>query len=339
MMRAGMPAAVVALVLGSAVACVGGDAEVSEPVPSLFDEPVPTARDEPAETEAPSTAPTTTAPVAARLPDLADEVAGAVRAEDGTARAVTGTDGEVWFTIGACSAEAIEPTATAALIGPQHVVIDPGRGGADRGTTRGDLVEAELNLDIARRVADRLTDQGVAVVLTRDQDTSLSNGARGALGPAVGARALVSIRHPVAGDETTTTPRPAVFHQIAEPESLRLGALVHEELADAFGGIGGEWAAIEEPGVKPLLNQRGEDFFVVLQRSAGTPAVVVDVAALGENEATLLTTEEGRSAEAAALAEALVRFLVTDEQGSGVTEPSETVRTAPTSNTPGGCTG
>lgn len=319
-----------------AAACVGGDNEVSEPVPTLFPDS-PAGDLEAEDTQTSSTAATTTEPVADRLPPLAQGVVGAVRADDGTARAITGTDGEVWFVVGACTERSAEPAVTAVLIGPQHVVLDPGAGGEDRGVEVEGLVEAELNLDIAERTADLLRADGVVVTLTREGDADLSTAARGAVAPATGAQALVSIHHGEPGSASTTTARPEVFHQIDDEQSRRLGGLLHEELALAFGQFDQEWAALVEPGVKPLLNQRGDDFFGVLQRSAGTPSVHVEVAALGPSERSLLSTEQGRAAEAQALAEGLVRFLVTADQGSGFVDPAETVRAAPTSNTPGGC--
>jgi N-acetylmuramoyl-L-alanine amidase len=323
----------------SAAACSGG-ADVSTPVPTLFDNGVPVDgvdSVDSVDSVDPSTASTTSVPVAERLPALSVDIPGAVRAGDGTARPITGTDGEVWFIWGACTTEASQPAITADLIGPQHVVLDPGGGGVDRGFQVGGLVEAELNLDIARRTAALLRADGIAVTLTRDTDADLSAAARGALGPAVAASAFVSIEHPAPGSATVGDARPEIFHQLGDEESRRLAGLLHEELVDVFAGFDQEWAAFTEPGVKPLLNQRGDNFFVVLDRSTGTPGVLVRPVALGEDETALLSTEEGRAAEAEALAKALVRFLVTDEQGTGFVEPAETLRTAPTSNTPGGC--
>jgi len=70
------------------------------------------------------------------------------------------------------------------------VVIDAGHGGEDEGArgARG-LVEKDLVLDVARRLADQLRQRGLRVVLTRDSDvfvalekrTSLANDARGDL--------------------------------------------------------------------------------------------------------------------------------------------------------------
>jgi N-acetylmuramoyl-L-alanine amidase len=318
-------------------ACTDAAPDRSSPAPTIELDDGTVAEPAAVDGSGPQTGSTTTQPVAERLPPLPADIAGAVRAEDGTARPITGTDGEVWFIWGACQADAVAPAATAELIGPQHVVLDPGGGGRDRGIESGGLVEAELNLDIAQRTAVLLRAQGVEVTLTRERDTDLSAGARGALGPAVAARALVSISLAAPDRATVDDARPEVFHQVGDEQSRRLAGLVHEELEAAFARFDQQWAALPEPGVKPLLNQRGDDFFVVLDASAGTPAVRVEVVALGENEATLLSTEEGREAEASALAAALVRFLVTDEQGNGFVAPTETVRTAATSNTPGGC--
>jgi len=56
-----------------------------------------------------------------------------------------------------------------------------------------------------------------------------------------------------------------------------------------------------------------------------------------QNDTTLLSAEEGRDIEAQALADALVRFLVSEEEGSGFIDSAEAVRTAPTTDSPGGC--
>lgn len=56
--------------------------------------------------------------------------------------------------------------------GPRRVVIDPGHGGSDPGAIGPTgLHEAEVNLDVGRRVAERLAERyGVQVILTRDRD-------------------------------------------------------------------------------------------------------------------------------------------------------------------------
>lgn len=53
------------------------------------------------------------------------------------------------------------------------VIIDPGHGGIDGGTSRGSMLEKDLNLDIALRLKDTLERSGFAAYLTREIDTSL----------------------------------------------------------------------------------------------------------------------------------------------------------------------
>lgn len=71
-----------------------------------------------------------------------------------------------------------------------QVVLDPGHGGDDPGAVANGIVEAELNLDIARRVASQL---GYATALTRQGDTTLGNSERGDIANVCGALVYVSI--------------------------------------------------------------------------------------------------------------------------------------------------
>jgi len=53
------------------------------------------------------------------------------------------------------------------------IVIDAGHGGEDGGTSGGDVVEKDLNLSIAKDLADMLRAAGFEVVLTREDDRLL----------------------------------------------------------------------------------------------------------------------------------------------------------------------
>lgn len=320
------PLAVLALATLLAGACSGDDG--ADPVSTLFDDSTSTSEAPAADPSSSTSITTTTAPISTRLPALPTDIPGAVRTADGTLRAVIGTDGEVWNILGACRETAVEPASTAVIVGPQHIVLDPAGGGDD-----GD--DAARLLLLAEAVAAQLREHDVAVALTRTSDTPLSGETRGAAGAAVGAAAFITFALGEGG-ESTETPRPVVHHQIDDPESRRLGGLVHTYLRTALVDLGGEWSALADAGVRPLLNQRGEDFFAVL-RSSAPPAVRVEVLASAGRETALLDDEEGRFTIAVALAEAIARFLVTDEIGDGYVEPENPVRQAPTSNAPGGC--
>ncbi len=55
------------------------------------------------------------------------------------------------------------------------VVIDPGHGGIDCGTSQGNILEKDLNLKLALRVEKLLQKQKIKVILTRNKDVSLEN--------------------------------------------------------------------------------------------------------------------------------------------------------------------
>jgi len=63
------------------------------------------------------------------------------------------------------------PSATAyKAANPRLIVIDPGHGGSDVGSYRGDLVEKTLALDMSKRLRDILVSRGWQVIMTRETD-------------------------------------------------------------------------------------------------------------------------------------------------------------------------
>jgi N-acetylmuramoyl-L-alanine amidase len=56
---------------------------------------------------------------------------------------------------------------------PRLIVIDPGHGGSDVGSQHGGLREADIALDMAKRLRDLLVSQGWQVRLTRDSDVDV----------------------------------------------------------------------------------------------------------------------------------------------------------------------
>lgn len=55
------------------------------------------------------------------------------------------------------------------------IVIDPGHGGIDGGTNRGDILEKNINLEVGLKLKDLLTKKGATVVMTRETDISLDD--------------------------------------------------------------------------------------------------------------------------------------------------------------------
>jgi N-acetylmuramoyl-L-alanine amidase len=55
------------------------------------------------------------------------------------------------------------------------IIIDPGHGGIDGGTSKNDILEKDINLDIAKRLRIYLKQKGYEVAMTRDKDKSLES--------------------------------------------------------------------------------------------------------------------------------------------------------------------
>lgn len=90
------------------------------------------------------------------------------------------------------SALASGANATSHLTG-RRVCLDPGHGGSDPGAVYAGMREADLNLDIAKRLAALLSADGAIVNLTRTGDTSLGNSQRAAICNAAAAEIEMSI--------------------------------------------------------------------------------------------------------------------------------------------------
>lgn len=95
------------------------------------------------------------------------------------------------------------PLGATAADGRYRVCLDPGHGGSDLGAVRSALVEKELNLDIAQRLAASLDASLYEVKLTRtDNTTTLGNSARAQICNAFGAQVVLSIHLNASSDPT-----------------------------------------------------------------------------------------------------------------------------------------
>jgi N-acetylmuramoyl-L-alanine amidase len=209
----------------------------------------------------------------------------------------------------------------------RRVVVDPGHGGASRGgiAPRG-LLEKDLTLDIAERLARLLEAQAIEVVLTRRGDDSMPLGERTAVANAAAGDLFLSIHvnwfasRASRGVETyylgpTDDPElveraavenrdsgysmaefkrllEGVYADVRQAESRRLAEAVQGELHRALRAVN---PGVEDRGVKTAP-------FVVL---VGTemPAILAEVSCLSnEQEAALLRQTDYRQRIAGALA-------------------------------------
>lgn len=76
---------------------------------------------------------------------------------------------------------------------PKTIVIDPGHGGDDPGTQGNGIYEKDGTLPISKALAKELRDRKYNVIMTREEDITLSREARGRIGNEPGRLCFISI--------------------------------------------------------------------------------------------------------------------------------------------------
>ena len=227
------------------------------------------------------------------------------------------------------SASAAPTTPAPRPTGPRVVVLDPGHNGGNAGdraainrqvpdgrggtkacnttgtSTNAGYAEHAFTFDVARRVAQRLTAQGVRVVMTRDDDTGVGPcvDVRGRAGERAGADAVVSIHADGAG------PGDRGFH-VAYSDPPLNGAqrgparTLAADVRDGMVQAGFPTSTyIGRNGLSPRSDLAGLNL-------ATRPTVLVECANMrNAAEAAVLTTPAGRDRYATAITAGILRFL------------------------------
>ena len=227
------------------------------------------------------------------------------------------------------------------------IVLDPGHGGPNIGAVGpAGVTEKEVNLDIARRTRDLLESahtvdwttgeilDGSAIPRASQVWVTRVEGPPGAdieagltfrttIADSLNAHALVSIHNNAAPDGPYDGPGSEVYHGIDDPASKRLSGLIVEEMRRGFSAFEADWVGADDAGAKVRVREDGVDVYGII-RLSDVPAVIAEGVFLSNaSEEALLATAEFRQAYADALYRALVRFISTDDPGSGFvdTEP------------------
>ncbi len=174
------------------------------------------------------------------------------------------------------------------------IVVDPGHGGEDRGVCYfpQDLIEKEINLDVARRMAARFEAAGARVILTREEDAFISLDERAAAANEAGADLFLSVHtnripgHPECFGAQT-------FYHPSSEEGKRLAELVQEELLK-----------IDTENYRSALPG---DYRVL--RLSKMPGVIVEIGFMtNERDRRLIATETYRDRVADAVVRGAIRF-------------------------------
>ncbi len=239
----------------------------------------------------------------------------------------------------------VAPMAAESLDRFDVVVLDAGHGGRDEGAIGpSGLQEKELVLDVVQRLARRLRDRGLTVVLTRKDDrflsleerTGVANDARADLFLSIHANASRS-RKPT-GVETYFAALDASdesAREVAERENTALGATApssstRDPLAAILGDLiesqhmeeSSEFAKLAQTRLSAIDRARSRGVkqapFVVLM-GVQMPASLVEIGFLSNpSEERGLRRSERRDAIAAALSEAVVDFAQRYDRRRGV---------------------
>lgn len=297
------------------------------------------------ETSSPATSSTTTTSVAATssttsaptTTTTAPPIPWPALPSDGVPRAVTTSNGLVLAVLSALDGGGFvarspcgnEVTVFGAPLSGATVVLDPGHGGDEPGAVGpAGTREKDVNLAIAFETKRQLEAQGATVVLTRTGDYRITLASRAAIAQALRPTVFLSIHHNAEPDQHRPTPGAETYYQIASADSKRAAGLVYEELLAAFSAYAIDWVADLDAGAKYRLRDDGGDYYGILNRTAGVPAVLSEAAFISNPpEERLLNDPVFQAVEAAAFTRAVIRYVTTTDPGSGFVVPYP--RTAP----------
>lgn len=176
--------------------------------------------------------------------------------------------------------------------GRLRVIVDPGHGGPDPGAVGiGGLQEKGITLDISRKVAARLEQQGVQAILTREDDRDLDLEPRVAMAERMNATVFVSIH---ANSISLSRPDVNGLETYYYQSGDRLARAIHSSVLQNVN--------VRDRGVRSAR-------FYVLRRTS-MPAVLVEVGFVtGADDAAKLSTDNYRSQMADAIARGILQYL------------------------------
>jgi N-acetylmuramoyl-L-alanine amidase len=139
------------------------------------------------------------------------------------------------------------------------IVIDPGHGGKDNGTTgtRGTL-EKKINLATAKKLSDLLEDAGANVILTRSNDTYLSLSSRVKSATRHDADAFISIHYDSIKDRTVKGISTYYYHSFQKDMAKAIqSALVDQTNLEDREARFGDYYVIRENSKVAVLVELG----------------------------------------------------------------------------------
>lgn len=185
------------------------------------------------------------------------------------------------------------------------------------------LLEKDVNLDEANRLADVLRSHGVDVIMTRTVDSNPSLADRAHLGGE--GDLLISVHNNSSGSSAAHGSE--VYAQMANPQSMQLAENILSGVVNHAGTT--------SRGALTRAGERG-DYYAILRQSP-VPAVIVEGAFLSNpDEAAALATSDFRQRLADGIADGVLSVIGGATPLGGGPTPSPTLLSGPTMNNPAG---
>ena len=179
------------------------------------------------------------------------------------------------------------------------IVLDPGHGGSEPGTSSHGHYEKDFNMFISDRTKERLESYGFTVYQTRTSDTTVSIADRAQFAKDKGAGILVS-QHLNALDSQT---RGAEVFESMYSDSVKDG--LAENILSCLSGLG-----ITNRGVKTRTGQNGDYYGIIREsRNRGIFAIIVESVYMDSSDYdNFLNTEDNLRKIGYAQAEGIARY-------------------------------
>ena len=150
--------------------------------------------------------------------------------------------------------------------GKPRIMIDAGHGGKDQGTSAGNVLEKDLNLQVAEKLAKELKKGGASVLLTRTDDTKIPLEERAAMANEKEADLFVSIHCNYCEDDSSVQGLECYYRE---------GSDEAQKLAENVV------TAVEESSMISCRGTRTADFSVL--RNTSMTAVLVEIGYLSNS--------------------------------------------------------
>lgn len=182
-------------------------------------------------------------------------------------------------------------------LGKPEIVLDAGHGGKDQGTSYGEVLEKDINLEIAKKTEAILKKSGYQVKLTREDDTFINIHERADYANQKNAKVFVSI-HCNSLEEGQADGIETFYAESKEEDSQALAQAIQTKASEQTKAL--------DRGAKTA------DYVVV--KETKMPAALIEVGFLSDaNERELLQAAEYQEKLAEGIAAGILEYLETLE--------------------------